>query len=134
MQPQCQRWLVPAALQKLIKTDLESATTGSYASNTLLQAARRLAILIFGQELYYPRPHQGDTYQWLKRGYKSELSSIIGRLKVDAQKEEEKVRWERWSSAVLEAGEGFFVEMERLDTEKLERAARRLQGGLKRGE
>lgn len=115
--PQCQRWLIPDALRGLDDPDA-NITEGTYfnANGDLVPGAKRLAMLISGQELYYPRPHQ-PLYAAFKTGYLACVASILdGALAriVGAAAPS-------WHTRITRASEAFCAEFERLDAEKLGR-------------
>lgn len=107
---QSQRWLPPYPMSQI-----DTLTpTGQYANDDLSTGARRLATLIAGQELYYPRPHQEEVYAPFKEGYLNHLSSILeGVCKTQMAKD-------RVSNAAVV----FFQEFEEIDERKEKRRAR----------
>ncbi|OCF54779.1 hypothetical protein L486_07915 [Kwoniella mangroviensis CBS 10435] len=117
---QCQRWLILHLLQSSTSTssasNLPSPTTGIYSSNTLLEASKRLSTLIYTQELYYPRPHQGEVYEQFKKGYERAVELILN--------QQYKGKRLKSKSEIREATKGFFEEYEKLDREKMARRSR----------
>ncbi|WWC98615.1 hypothetical protein V866_005508 [Kwoniella sp. B9012] len=115
---QCQRWLVPHLIQSSTSSasNQTSPTTGIYSSNTLLEASKRLSTLIYTQELYYPRPHQGELYEQFKNGYSCAVELILNQqykgIRLGPKDE------------IREATKGFFEEYEKLDREKMARRSR----------
>ncbi|WVQ63259.1 uncharacterized protein L199_001410 [Kwoniella botswanensis] len=115
---QCQRWLVPHLIQSSTSSasNQTSPTTGIYSSNTLLEASKRLSTLIYTQELYYPRPHQGKLYEQFKHGYSCAVELILNQqykgIRLESKDE------------IREATKGFFEEYEKLDREKMARRSR----------
>ncbi|WWD08438.1 hypothetical protein V865_006550 [Kwoniella europaea PYCC6329] len=115
---QCQRWLVPHLLQSSTSSapNRTSPTTGIYSSNTLLEASKRLSTLIYTQELYYPRPHQGEFYEQFKNGYSCAIELILNQqykgIRLESKDE------------IREATKGFFEEYEKLDRDKIRRRSR----------
>ncbi|WVW80902.1 hypothetical protein I302_102893 [Kwoniella bestiolae CBS 10118] len=116
---QCQRFLPPRTLHSLSTSPSSHSpqpTTGMYAANTLFQTMKRLATLIYTQEMYYPRPHQIEHYTQFKRGYVDIVEAILqnglGGLGEDLKRD------------IIQAARGFFEEYERLDCEKMARKSR----------
>ncbi|ORY27101.1 hypothetical protein BCR39DRAFT_539259 [Naematelia encephala] len=107
---QCKQWLLPDALHTGSKSSAR-LTCDKYAEDTLSQAAKRLAILIFTQELYYPRPHQTGLYEHFKDGY-------MGTIEAGRD------NWAAYAKEVQSAADCFFEEYERLDAEKQARTNR----------
>ncbi|WOO78497.1 uncharacterized protein LOC62_02G002044 [Vanrija pseudolonga] len=113
---QCQRWLIPNALGVLLDDDLDrNITEGTYfdPDGDLVPGAKRLAMLISGQELYYPRPHQ-PLYAAFKTGYLATVASIL----------EGRGPSQSWHTRISRASEAFCAEFERLNAEKQGRRGR----------
>lgn len=107
---QSQRWLPPNPMSQIDTL----APAGQYADGNLSAGARRLATLIAGQELYYPRPHQAEVYPSFKAGYLQHLSTVLGGVQ-GTQGAKDRV-----SSAAA----AFFQEFEEIDERKEARRAK----------
>lgn len=93
-------------------------TTGMYGNGDLVAGAKRLAMIVSGQELYYPRPHQTDIYKPFKLAYQTEVEHLVR----DAPQSS--------AAAAIQAADAFFVQFEALDEAKVERRNRRRLGKL----
>lgn len=114
---QCQRWLIPQPLEHL---QVESLTTGTYANGDLESGAKRLALIISGQELYYPRPHQATTYPAFREAYNDEVQALLDAIDHDPK---------GWKARIKTAASAFLDEYEALDEAKVRRRAQRRPGG-----
>ena len=98
--------------------------TGTYAQGTLGDAVKRLALIISGQELYYPRPHQTEIYPPFKQACLKTTDDYLGNIgDTDVQSDNSR-RWQSFSDEVRSLAEAFSVENERLDVAKMERRRR----------
>ncbi|WWC72524.1 uncharacterized protein I206_106486 [Kwoniella pini CBS 10737] len=92
---------------------INDITFGLYSKNSLNETFRRLAILIYGQELYYPRPNQIIAYKNFKKGYLNQIDKI---LFFKYEKLKENFKNEIKNSSLI-----FFEEYEKIDKQKIER-------------
>ncbi|WRT64985.1 uncharacterized protein IL334_001926 [Kwoniella shivajii] len=123
---QCARWIKPNALKEIndhclsgvLQSDSHDVelpaglTIDDYSHNSLLEGSRRLAKLIYGQELYYPRPHQTVPDDHFKASYRITVEEVLAEFSALSVQLQEAIR---------DAARAFFYEYERLDKEKMDR-------------
>lgn len=107
---QSQRWLPPNPMSQINTL----VPAGQYAKGDLPAGARRLATLIAGQEMYYPRPHQADVYPSFKEGYLQHVNTVLSGVHGTQSAK----------NCVLTAAAVFFREFEEIDERKEARRAR----------
>jgi hypothetical protein len=109
------------------KRSSSKITIGNYEQNTLLESCKRLATLIYTQELYYPRPSQAQVYSDFKDGHLKEVGQVLDVIAKTVSDPGEV--FEELKEEVLVAARGFFEEYEQKDAARLASRSRLRRGG-----